>query len=123
MSRFAYARTKDAGIAVDRLLKASGLTRQQLADPAASISATDQIRFLNLAAAALKDDLIGFHIAELPELRAVGLLYCLLASSETLLEGLQSIARYSAIVHEGIVQTCAHGGELSISIQYKGVGR
>ena len=123
MSRLAYARAKSAGIAVEPLIKKAGLTRQQLDDPHGIIQVRDQIRFLNLAATALQDDLLGFHLAQIPDLRAVGLLYYLLASSETLLDGLQRVARYSTIVNEGIAQTCTHGTELSLSFRYQGVSR
>ena len=123
MSRMAYARLKSANIALDPLMREAGLTRQQLDDPTAIITVRDQIKFLNVAAAALHDDLLGFHLSDMPDLRAIGLLYYLLASSETLLDGLQRVARYSTIVNEGIVQTCAHGSELSMSFRYHGVGR
>lgn len=123
MSRLAYARAKSAGIALAPLIKEAGLTRQQLDDPHASIVVRDQIKFLNLAAMALQDDLLGFHLAQMPDLRAVGLLYYLLASSETLVDGVQRIARYSTIVNEGFVQSCTHGTEFSVSFRYKGVSR
>jgi len=123
MSRFAYAQAKSAGVALDPIIREAGLTRQQLDDPQASIAVRDQIKFLNLAAAALQDDLLGFHIAQIPDLRAFGLLYYLFASSETLLDGLQRVARYSTIVNEGVAQTCTHGTELSMSIRYQGVSR
>ena len=123
ISRFAYARAKSAGIALDPIVKQAGLTRQQLDDPDASVAVRDQIKFFNLAAAALQDDLLGFHIAQIPQPRAFGLLYYLLASSETLLEGLQRIARYSTIVNEGVAQTCMHGNELCVSFRYQGVSR
>jgi AraC-like DNA-binding protein len=123
MSRLAYARAKSAGIALDPVIKQAGLTREQLDDPHASMTVRDQIKFLNLVAEALPDDLLGFRLAQMPDLRAIGLLYYLLASSETLLDGLQRIARYSTIVNEGIVQTCAHGTELSMSFRYRGVSR
>ncbi|MEJ0075512.1 MAG: AraC family transcriptional regulator ligand-binding domain-containing protein [Alphaproteobacteria bacterium] len=123
MSRQAYARLKGKAIAVEPLVRQAGLTRQQLDDPHASIAVRDQIKFLNLAAAALQDDLLGFHLAQMPDLRAIGLLYYLLASSETLLDGLQRVARYSTIVNEGVIQTCTHGTELSMSFRYHGVSR
>jgi len=123
MSRLAYARVKSAGLALDPLIREAGLTGQQLDNPQALIPVRDQIKFLNLAAAALQDDLLGFHLSDMPDLRAIGLLYYLLASSETLLDGLQRIARYSTIVNEGIIQTCTHGTELSMSFRYHGVGR
>jgi AraC-like DNA-binding protein len=123
MSRFAYARLKDEGIAIEPLLKEAGLTRQQLDDPHALITVRDQIKFLNLAAEALQDDLLGFRMAQMPDLRAIGLLYYLIASSETLLDGMQRVARYSTIVNEGIVQTCTNGTELCMSFRYHGVSR
>ena len=123
MSRFAYARAKSAGVALDPIIKQAGPTLQQLDDPHATIAVRDQIKFLNLAAEALQDDLLGFHIAQTPDLRAFGLLYYLLASSETLLEGLQRIARYSTIVNEGVAQTCTHGAEFCVSLRYQGVSR
>jgi len=123
MSRFAYARAKSAGVALDPLIKKAGLTRQQLDDPHALIAVRDQIKFLNLAATALQDDLLGLHLAQMPDLRAIGLLYYLLASSETLLDGLQRIARYSTIVNEGVVQTCTHGSELCMQFRFQGVSR
>ena len=45
MSRFAYARAKSEGIALDTIIEEAGLTRQQLHDPDASIAVRDQIRF------------------------------------------------------------------------------
>lgn len=123
MSRFAYARLKREGIAIAPLLKGAGLTGQQIDDPHGIIAVRDQIKFLNLAAAALHDDLLGFHLVQMTDLRQIGLLYYLLASSETLLDGLQRIARYSTIVNEGIVQTCTHGSELCMSFRFQGVSR
>jgi hypothetical protein len=40
--------------------------------------------FLDLVAKALGDDLLGFHLAQNFDLRMIGLLYYVLASSETL---------------------------------------
>jgi len=123
MSRMAYARAKSSGLALDPLIRQAGLTPRQLDDPHAPITVRDQIKFLNLAAAALQDDLLGFHLSDMPDLRAIGLLYYLLASSETLLDGLHRVARYSTIVNEGIIQTCTHGNELCMSFRYHGVSR
>src|SRR5262249_9651641 len=123
MSRLACERARSAGIALEPLIREAGLTRQQLDDPPATMTVRSQIRFLNLVAAALQDDLLGFHLAQMPDLRAIGLLYYLSASSETLLEGLRRVARYSSIVNEGVVQTCALGADLRVSFRYHGVSR
>jgi AraC-like DNA-binding protein len=123
MTRFAYARAKSAGVAVEPLLGRAALTREQLDDPRASITVQSQIKFLNLAASALRDELLGFHLAQVPDLRSTGLLYYLFASSETLLEGVQRIARYSSIVNEGILQSCTCATEFRVSFRYHGVSR
>ena len=66
------------------------------------LNVRDQIRFVNLAANALQDDLLGFHIAHLANLRELGLLYYVAGSSETLSQALQQAARYASIVNEGV---------------------
>ena len=86
----------------DPLLKKAGITQQQIDDPALRLNVRDQIRFLNLVADALPDDFLGFHLALPAELREIGLLYYVSASSETLGQALQQAARYSSIVNEGV---------------------
>ena len=102
MTRLAYDRAKTAGIALDPLLTTAGLTAHQIEDPQTVIRVRDQIKFLNLVATALEDDLLGFHLAQTADLRQLGLLYYVLASSETLIDALQRAARYSSIVNEGV---------------------
>lgn len=84
----------------------SGLTRAQIDNPRAQIKVRDQIKFLNFVASALNDDFLGFRLAQLCDLREIGLLYYVLASSETLIDALQRAVRYSTIVNEGVSQTC-----------------
>ena len=88
MTRLAYARAKAAGIALDPLLKQAGLAHHQIKDPRSAIKVRDQVNFLNIAAVALEDDLLGFHLAQTVDLRQLGLLYYVLASSETLIDAL-----------------------------------
>ena len=123
MTRLAYAHAKAAGIAPEPLLKKAGLTRLQIEDPKAVIRVRDQIKFLDSVAAALEDDCLGFHLAQTADLRQIGLLYYVLASSETLIEALQRGARYSSINNEGILQRCIDGQSVGMSIQYVGVSR
>src|SRR5215468_1471124 len=102
ITRLAYAHAREAGIELDSLLKKAALTRRQIEDPAARLRVRDQINFLNLAATALQDDFLGFHLAQSADLREIGFLYYVLASSETMGEALQRAARYSSTVNEGI---------------------
>jgi hypothetical protein len=117
IARLAYAHAKAAGIASDPLLKKAGLTHHQIEDPRTVIRVRDQIKFLDLVAAAVDDDLFGFHLAQTPDLRQIGLLYYVLASSDTLIDALQRAARYSAINNEGISQRCIDGKSVGMSIE------
>lgn len=123
ITRFACAYAKERGIAVEALLRKSGLTPAQIEQPAVRLSVQSQIRFLELAARAFQDDFLGFHLAQKFELRAIGLLYYVLASSDTLDEALQRAARYSTIVNEGIVLKYRDGNESGIAFEYVGVAR
>jgi hypothetical protein len=123
ITRLAYAQAKNAGIALEPLLKAAHLTRHQIENPLATIKVRDQIKFLNLVADALEDDLLGFHLAQVPDLREIGLLYYVLASSDTLIDALQRGVRYISIVNEGILQKCIDGNSVGVSFHYVGVSR
>ena len=123
MTKLAYARAKTAGIALDPLLRSAGLTPQQIDDPRTVIRVRDQIEFLNIVATALKDDLLGFHLAQTADLRQLGLLYYVLASSQTFIDALQRAARYSSIVNEGVVLRCMDVKSTCISFHCVGIGR
>jgi AraC-like DNA-binding protein len=63
------------------------------------------------------------HLAQACDLREIGLLYYVLASSETLIDALQRAIRYSTIVNEGVAQTCIDGKDFGLSFDYVGVSR
>jgi AraC-like DNA-binding protein len=123
MSRLAYRHALTAGIDPEAQLHKAGLTRAQMENPRATIKVRDQIKFLNLVASALDDDYLGFHLAQDCDLREIGLLYYVLASSEVLIDALQRAVRYSTIVNEGVSQTCVDGKSFGLSFDYVGVSR
>ncbi len=123
IARLAYARMKAAGLSPQPMLREAGLTLRQIGDPRVRLKVRDQIKFLNLAAQALGDEFLGFNLAQDADLREVGLLYYVLASSERLADALQRAARYSSIVNEGIAQECLTGGRTGMSFHYVGVNR
>jgi hypothetical protein len=86
ITRLAYARAKANGIDPRALLKKTNITLQQINNASLRLSVRDQIGFLNLVASALQDDYLGFHLAELPDIRELGFLYYVSASSEILSE-------------------------------------
>ena len=122
-TRLAVARLDAAGVDVEPLLRRAGLKPSQVYDPAIRIAVRNQIKFLDLAAEALDDELLGFHMGESLDLRALGLLYYVMASSATLGEGLERVSRYSIISNEGVALRIVRGSDLRIRLTYLGVPR
>jgi len=123
VARLAYARARSAGIELEPLLRKARLTVAQLENPRSPVKVRDQISFLNLVAAALDDDFLGFHLALLPDVREAGLIYYVIASSDTLAEALQRTARYSTTVNEGFAQRFVAGRHVGVAVEYRGVSR
>jgi AraC-like DNA-binding protein len=122
-TRLAAARLREAGIVPEPLLRSAGLSVSQIDRKDMRISVASQIRFLELAANALKDPLLGFRLARDGELRQIGLLHYVVASSETLGDALDRAQRYSSIVNAGLVLKCSEGRNLTIALYYAGVPR
>src|SRR5262252_10526699 len=123
LSRLAVARLESAGVPVAPLLKRAGLTPELIADPEQRLSVQSQIRLLDEAASALKDDCLGFTLARDYDPREIGLLYYVMASSQTLGDGLRRVARYSRITNEALVVGYREGNRLVVSLSYSGVPR
>jgi len=123
MTRVAFAHCKSSGIATAPLLERAGLSRRQIDDPKVRVRVRDQIEFLNLVSVAANDELLGFHLAQACEPRAVGLYFYVLASSETVQDVCQRAARYSSLVNEGVVQHYIDGKTIGIRTHFTGVSR
>ena len=123
IARLAYARAEEAGIALSSLLSASGLTIAQIENRRERLKVKAQIRLLGLVADALGDDLLGFHLAHNFDLREIGLLYYVMASSEVLEDALRRVERYSRIVNEGISIQVHTGKHVTIRLNDVGVER
>jgi AraC-like DNA-binding protein len=123
LSRLAVARLESVGVPVAPLLRRVGLTPELIADPEQRLSVQSQIRLLDEAAIALKDDCLGFTLARDHDPREIGLLYYVMASSQTLGDGLRRVARYSRITNESLVVGYREGNRLVINLSYSGVPR
>ena len=123
LSRHACARARAAGIDVGPLITKAGLTREQVEDDSVRLTVEGQIEFVELIANALQDDFLGFHVAESLDLREMGLLYYVPASSETLGNALRSLERYSIIGNEGVALRISEGDDLAVTFRYVGVPR
>ena len=123
LSRLAIARLESAGVPVAPLLRRVGLTPEVIADPEERLSVRSQVALLDEAAIALKDDRLGFTLARDFEPRDLGLLYYVMASSQTLGHALKRVARYSQITNEALVVRHREGNRLIINLSYSGVPR
>ena len=123
IARLAYARAKEAGIALPPLLADSGLTLAQIEHRRARLKVKAQITFLGLVADALGDDLLGFHLAHNFDLREIGLLYYVMSSSDVLEDALRRVERYSGIFNEGLSLQIRAEKHVTIRFNYVGVER
>ena len=122
-TRLAAARLRDADIMLEPLLRRAGLSVTQISSKDTRIGVASQIMFLELAAQALHDPLFGFRLARDAEVRQLGLLYYVAASSETLGEALDRAQRYSSIVNAGVILECSEARNFIIALRYFGVAR
>jgi len=74
-TRLAAGRLREAGIILEPLLRSAGLSVSQINKKDMRIGVASQIKFLELAAQALKDPLLGFRLARDADLRQMELLY------------------------------------------------
>ena len=123
IARLACARLREHGKDIVPLLTKAGLTLEEASDPAIRLEVRAQIRFLDLAAEALEDDLLGFHLARSFDLREIGLLYYVIASSEQLEEALQNAVRFGRITNEGVHLQVEIDQALMIALEYMNVDR
>jgi AraC-like DNA-binding protein len=123
IARMVATRLREAGVPLAPLLSGAGLTIKQIDDRSVRLPAQGQIRFLKLAAEALQDDLLGFHLAQDLELREIGLLYYVLASSDIMADALVRAERYSGIVNEGMSLRCRLGKETALALSYVDIER
>ena len=123
IARAAYARALETRLEVSPLLKSAHLTPQQIKNSQYRIPVKNQIQFLSVVADKLPDPFLGIHLAEGIELREAGLVYYVIASSETLGDALRRLARYSGLTNEGVRITCHEGKDITVKFEYVGVSR
>lgn len=122
-SRLAYQRARKSGVAVRPLLEKACLTREQLEDPESRLLVRDQIEFLNLAAEALDDDMLGFHLGQDFDLRLGGVYYYALTSADSLQQLFERGARYTSLVNEGVQQDFVDDRRVGMGVRYVGIRR
>ena len=102
IARLACARLREFGKDTATILAKAGATTEQAYDDAVRLEVHKQIRILDLAAEELGDEVLGFHLARDFDLREIGLVYYVIASSEQLSDALRNAERYSGILNDGV---------------------
>jgi hypothetical protein len=106
------------------ILSKAGLTPERARDPAIRLEVRTQIKLLDLAAEELQDEWLGFHLARNFDLREIGLVYYVVASSDQLADALRNAERYSQIMNEGIrLRFSMQDGPAAIALEYVNVDR
>jgi AraC-like DNA-binding protein len=123
LARLAYAFAVKEGLEIGSLLRKARLLPQHVDNSALRLNVKSQIAFLNLVAAAVGDELLGFHLAQDFDLREIGMLYYVMASSGTLGDALQRTTRYSRITNEGMQLKYRENERLVITFEYVDVAR
>jgi AraC-like DNA-binding protein len=124
IARLACARLSQMGRDPAVILWKAGLTPEVARDPAIRLAVRTQIKLLELAAEELQDELLGFHLACSFDLREIGLVYYVIASSEQLADALRNAERYSRIMNEGVrLRFGLHDRTATITLDYHNIDR
>ena len=124
IARLACARLDEMGRDPAVILSKVGLTPEVARDPAIRLEVQTQIKLLELAAEAVQDEWLGFHLARSFDLREIGLVYYVMASSEQLADALRNAERYSKINNEGVrLRFSMREGSAVIALDYVNVNR
>ena len=124
IARLACARLDEMGKDPTIILSKVGLTPEEARDPAVRLEVRTQIKLLELAAEEVHDEWLGFHLARSFDLREIGLVYYVIASSDQLSDALRSAERYSQINNEGVrLRFSMQDGAAVIALDYVNVDR
>src|SRR4026207_2538623 len=93
IARLACARLDKMGKDPTVILSKVGLTAEAARDPAVRLEVRTQIKLLELAAEEVQDEWLGFHLARSFDLREIGLVYFVMASSDKLADALRNAER------------------------------
>jgi AraC-like DNA-binding protein len=123
IARLACARLREEGRDVKAVLSKAGLRPEEIADPTVRLEVRSQIKLLEVAAGELRDDFLGLHLARSFDLREIGLVYYVMASSERLVDAFRNAERYSRINTDGTRLSFKLGETADIAVDYVNVDR
>ena len=101
-ARLAVEELKRREVDPEPLLARCGLSVAAL-DRRDRIKVMSQIEFLDLASKAVRDEYLGLSLAERVDLRELGMLYYVAASSQRLGDALRRLERYARVANEALI--------------------
>jgi AraC-like DNA-binding protein len=119
-ARLAMQALRRNGIDPAPLLARAGLTVHALEH---RIDARSQVAFLDLAARAAGDEFLGLTIARDFDLRELGMLYYVTASSRSFGDALRRLERYVRVGNESVIARIRTGPICRVGLSYAGVPR
>ena len=124
IARLACARLREFGKDSESIIAKAGATALQVNDDTVRLEVAKEMKILELAAEELQDAFFGFHLARDFDLREIGLVYYVIASSDRLIDALLNGKRFCAIVNQGIrVDVTQDKQSIAIIPDYVGVDR
>ncbi len=124
IARLACTRLGELGKDATAIIAQVGARAEQVFDDAIRLEVSKQIKILELVSEELHDKLLGFHLARGFELREVGLVYYVIASSERFVDALSNAKRYCGMMNEGIrLHIRQDDRAVSITLDYVDVDR
>ncbi|MBZ9605684.1 AraC family transcriptional regulator [Phyllobacterium chamaecytisi] len=121
-ARLALAYLERKHIDPDPLLKRCGLERASL-EAGKRIKLTSQIAFLSEVGEAVGNEWLGLDLADEVDLREMGMIYYVTASSHTFEEALRRLMRYVRLGNEALVLQMDQGAICRVTLSYSGVAR
>jgi AraC-like DNA-binding protein len=124
LARLACARLREGGKDVTAILAKAGARPEQVDDDTIRLEVSKQIRILELVSDELQDGLLGFHVGRDFDLRELGLVYYVIASSANFSDALLNGRRYSAIMNDGVrLRVEIDRRAVAIALEYVDVDR
>lgn len=121
-ARLAMAHLVRSGINPVPLLSRSGVSQSALSNHG-RISVSSQIELLDLISADTKDVWFGLTLAQDFDMREIGMLYYVAASSRTLGDALRRIERYARVGNEALTVQVDTASTCRIGLSYAGIPR
>jgi AraC-like DNA-binding protein len=119
-TRRAIEQLKAAKIDPGPLLAKAGISQLELAKEPKRIAAEGQLRFLEFAAEALDNSILGLQLAQQGDLRETGILYYVMAASHNLGEAIRNLVRYLAVANESLhVVVSESAARTTLTVRYR----